>query len=108
MASHEGKVALVTGGASGIGESISTLLARDGANVVIADRNEEAAHALAARLGSAAKGDVMLDRFDRMWGVPTVLAGLTLATLIPALIAAALIRRWLRNAPARGDDLTKA
>ena len=57
---------------------------------------------------TAAKGDVMLDRFDRMWGVQTVLAGLTLATLIPALIAAALIRRWLRNAPARGDDLTKA
>ena len=64
MASHEGKVALVTGGASGIGESISTLLARDGANVVIADRNEEAAHALAARLGSAAKGDVIAIAVD--------------------------------------------
>ncbi len=39
----ENKVALVTGGASGIGLSAATLLAKEGAKVVIADFNLEAA-----------------------------------------------------------------
>lgn len=36
-----GKVAIVTGGATGIGRGISEVLAREGARVVIANRNEE-------------------------------------------------------------------
>ncbi|WP_136591123.1 SDR family oxidoreductase [Salinigranum halophilum] len=35
-----GKTAVVTGGASGIGREIAAALARDGANVVVADRRE--------------------------------------------------------------------
>lgn len=41
-----GKVALVTGGASGIGEAVVKLLARSGAKVVVADLNSEAAKAV--------------------------------------------------------------
>ena len=38
----DGKVALVTGGSSGIGKSIALLYAKEGADVVIISRKEEA------------------------------------------------------------------
>lgn len=43
MQYFEGKVAIVTGGASGIGRAICTYLGRHGAQVVVADRNLEGA-----------------------------------------------------------------
>ncbi len=49
-----GKQALVTGGASGIGEAICREFIRGGAQVVVADINTTAAQALAAELGSQA------------------------------------------------------
>jgi NAD(P)-dependent dehydrogenase (short-subunit alcohol dehydrogenase family) len=50
-----GKVALVTGGASGIGAAVATALAAKGARVAVLDINEDAARAQADRLGSGAK-----------------------------------------------------
>jgi NAD(P)-dependent dehydrogenase (short-subunit alcohol dehydrogenase family) len=51
----DGRKALVTGGASGIGEATCRVLANAGAAVTIADIDDEHAHALAAQLpGSAA------------------------------------------------------
>ena len=46
----EGKVAIVTGGAKGIGAVICEYLAEDGAHVALAGRNEEALRARAAAL----------------------------------------------------------
>ncbi|WP_197517933.1 SDR family oxidoreductase [Mycobacterium sp. E796] len=50
--SFTGKVAFVTGGASGIGAALATKLADGGAEVWIADRQLEAAQELAQRLGT--------------------------------------------------------
>lgn len=49
-----GRKAVVTGGASGIGAAIATRLAADGAHVVVADLNEEAARAHASEIGGEA------------------------------------------------------
>ncbi|MBL8776808.1 MAG: bifunctional aldolase/short-chain dehydrogenase [Acidimicrobiales bacterium] len=49
---HAGRIALVTGAASGIGRAIAARLAADGACVVIADLDADQAAAVAAELGS--------------------------------------------------------
>jgi 2-keto-3-deoxy-L-fuconate dehydrogenase len=49
----DGKIALITGGASGIGAATSRELTRAGAHVIIADLNLPAAQALAAELSNA-------------------------------------------------------
>ena len=75
-----GKVVLVTGGASGIGAAACTRFAREGASVIVADRNAAAAQALADQLNGAlacevdvadpescrAMGDLIRERFGRL------------------------------------------
>ncbi len=51
MGGLQSKVALVTGGASGLGKAIAQRLASDGANVAISDNQVEAGRATAAEFG---------------------------------------------------------
>jgi NAD(P)-dependent dehydrogenase (short-subunit alcohol dehydrogenase family) len=64
MDTVEGKVAVVTGGASGIGLALARRFLEDGASVVVADRDKAALDDAAGALG-AAHGD------ERVLAVPT-------------------------------------
>ena len=59
MDEFAGKVAIVTGAGSGIGEACATLLARRGARVLVADVRAEPAEAVAAAIGDAARPHVV-------------------------------------------------
>jgi len=54
----EGKVAIVTGSGSGIGEATARLMAREGASVVVADIDGAAAERVAGEIGSAVVAEV--------------------------------------------------
>lgn len=90
----EGKVAVITGGAQGIGQSVATTLAREGADIVVADidasRCEETvtlvgqhgrrALALSVNVGEWDQVKAMVDRILQEWGRIDILvnnAGIT-------------------------------
>ena len=50
----DGKVVLVSGGASGIGAATARLVVQEGGKAVLADRDEAKGRALAGELGKAA------------------------------------------------------
>lgn len=75
------KVALITGSAAGIGEAAAEIFVREGARVLLADRNGDGVEAVARRLGPAASAiavdvgkaadvramiDACLERFGRL------------------------------------------
>lgn len=45
------------------------------------------------------KGDVRQQSFELLWALPAARSALAALTLIPALVAMALIRRWRRGGP---------
>jgi 3-hydroxybutyrate dehydrogenase len=57
----DGRTAVVTGGASGIGRACVVRLAGEGATVVVIDRDEEAAAEIASRVGGRAIGMDLTD-----------------------------------------------
>ena len=59
MGQLEGKTALITGGALGIGLAVAQRFAREGARVILADRNGEGAAAAAAAIGENARAVTM-------------------------------------------------
>lgn len=63
MGRCDDRIALVTGGASGIGAAAARLLAAEGARVMIADRNAEGAAGVAAEIGDRA-ASIALDVAD--------------------------------------------
>jgi len=60
----EGKIALITGGAQGLGEAASRMLAREGARVAITDVNIEGAQKVAASINDARKGAAIALKHD--------------------------------------------
>ena len=58
MARLEGRTALVTGAGAGIGRSVAERFAREGARVIIADRDADAASSVAASIGERARAVV--------------------------------------------------
>ena len=74
--SFTGKVAIVTGGASGIGEAVCRRLSAGGAKVVVADFNGEAAQALA----DAGAFAIVLECTP-----PDVAAAVTAAVAVPVI-----------------------
>jgi 3(or 17)beta-hydroxysteroid dehydrogenase len=54
MGRVEGKVAIITGAASGVGAEDARVLAREGAKVVLTDLNEKDGNAVAAKIGENA------------------------------------------------------
>lgn len=104
MGQLEGKTALVTGGALGIGLAVAQRFAREGARVVLADRNGEGAVAAAAAIGDAARA-VTMDISDED-AVAAAFAELEADGWAPDVVVAnAGVQLFGQDAPAADLDL---
>ena len=68
MSKLEGKTAIVTGGAGGIGKAVGTLFIAEGANVLLVDRDEKALQVAAADISSNRVATCVADvRTTKRW-----------------------------------------
>ena len=77
----EGRVALISGGASGLGEATGRRLAGMGAKISVVDRDQERGEALAAELGDSgtfAACDVTIEDQVVIYANSTILGAITI------------------------------
>ena len=68
MGRLDGKVALITGGASGFGATASQIFAREGAKVMVTDKNAKGAASVAKAIGDSALVKTAICGADPNWG----------------------------------------
>lgn len=99
----DGKVAVITGGGSGIGAAIATLFASYGATVALLDRDEHAAAAVAGKVGDPAFA-VHADVTSRSSVQEAVDAVLSRTGVVDVLINSAGVARLAPADRIGGDD----